>query len=133
MIPAVAKAPAASAIQTRSNTIQRPHGYVFERFVLPPSPRRKREPIESSPIATSSSIAQLKGVISLRFSVSNVGWCSRAAAEVRRLKNEYVVPSRAPMIMTAGGTAPSATFDFAGYGSSPSVGKPSFSNGTDER
>src|SRR4051794_24525968 len=140
MIPAVANAPAASAIHTRSKTIQRPHGYVLERWVVAPNPNPRRSAIEITPIATSASIAQLNGVSSFSLSASNAGWkswcgaCASAlacaTAAVRRLKNAYVLPRIAPSASTAGGTAPRATADFAGYGSSCRGGEPSFSNGT---
>ncbi len=42
MMPAVAKAPAATAIQTRSKTIQSPQAQVSERCVEPPRPRANR-------------------------------------------------------------------------------------------
>ena len=42
MMPAVANAPAATAIQTRSKTIQSPHAYVSDRWVR--AAEAEREP-----------------------------------------------------------------------------------------
>ena len=48
MIPAIANAPAATAIQTRSKRIHSPQGYVSERSVLPPRPSAKRATIDDA-------------------------------------------------------------------------------------
>ena len=62
MRPAIANAPAATAIQIRSKTIQSPHGNVSERWVLPPSPAMKRQTNDRAPIAMSATRSLLNGV-----------------------------------------------------------------------
>ena len=76
MSPAIAKAPAATAIQTRSKTIHSPHGYVSERCVEPPSPAMNRQTNDSAPIAMRATRSLLNGVQSSPLKVSNSGWAS---------------------------------------------------------
>ena len=76
MKPADANAPAATAIQMRSKTIQSPQGYVSERCVLPPRPRMNRATKDTAPSAMIARRIWLNGVRSFPGSVSNSGWWS---------------------------------------------------------
>src|SRR5512138_983102 len=109
MIPAVANAPAATAIQTRSKTIQSPHAQVFERWVDPPRPSANRATNDTAPNAISAASSTFAGVQSFLAIGANSWGCASAASVFAtsslRFPSAYVAPSSAPTPTTAGGTA----------------------------